>query len=202
MKKRFFSIFIVVAFLLTIMLGVNGCSKEEDPETTGENLDDQIEATESFSEEDFEEQMALQMNAGNANEVLMDAFGYDEDGNPAYPDEYAGAYIEKDKLIVALVGLDDEMMETYRSYLRSYAAYAEFIEAEYSYNYLKEKADELVEELDGIGAHVTEWYVGQKENQIEIGVLEEDLEEVQEYVDQLKLEYPVLIKESEYAQLL
>ncbi len=113
----------------------------------------------------------LQENAIAAHNSLIEEFGFDEDGNPLYPDEYAGMWVDEQMLVVALTDTSDEVITEYKTAAGEYADYLQFEKAEYSYNDLKAQADDIVTDLrENKDIAVISYSVSETENKIVIGV--------------------------------
>lgn len=85
--------------------------------------------------------MQLQANAVAANECLNESFGHDAIGNITFPDDFAGARIEEDKLVLSLTDTTAENKAKYIRWAGDYADYLLFENVEYSYNQLMNSVD-------------------------------------------------------------
>ena len=146
--------------------------------------------------EDYEAIMRLQENAVIVNDLLNEAFGYDEIGNVNYPEEYAGSWIDGDTLVVALTNMDDNVITKYLGYAEEYSGYISFTEAEYSYNHLSEAAETIATKLieDGNNA-VVSYSVSELDNNVVIGI-DASVPSTVSYEDIEKItDVPVVFKE-------
>lgn len=111
-----------------------------------------------------------QENAVAAYELLDRAFGHDDLGYTLFPDDYAGSYIEGDKLVLLLTDVSEETQEKYKTWAAQYAGVLVFKEAEYSYNSLKKTADTISKDLEGKGYTVKQCCVSEAATRIEISI--------------------------------
>ena len=77
--------------------------------------------------------MRYQENAVAANELLTQAFERDSNGAIIFPEDYAGAYIDGENLVLLLTNTDSKTVEKYRTWTDEYAPFLVFKKAEYSY---------------------------------------------------------------------
>lgn len=75
-------------------------------------------------ENNYARLMQLQANAVAANECLNESFGHDAIGNITFPDDFAGARIEEDKLVLSLT---DTTAENKAKYIRWAGDYADYL---------------------------------------------------------------------------
>ena len=132
-----------------------------------------IETVESVDilNEEYEAIIKLQENAVRVNQLLIEAFGFDENGYINYPDEFSGMWIEGEVLVVSLTDTNESILDKYINWAGEYSQYIRFEEAEYSYNYLYNEADEVVEKLTlEKQIDVVSYYVSEKENEIIINI--------------------------------
>lgn len=111
-----------------------------------------------------------QENAVAAYELLDRAFGHDDLGYTLFPDDYAGSYIEGDKLVLLLTNVSEETQKKYKTWAAQYAGVLVFKEAEYSYNTLNDTADAISKDLEDKGYTITEYCVSETTNRIIIRV--------------------------------
>lgn len=128
-------------------------------------------SADGFSD-NFTELMKSQENAKEAYEKLAATFNVDK-YNTEYPDEYAGVYIEDNKLIIRLVGNDEDKKKEYLDLLRDYNC-IEIIDAVYSLNYLNELAVKLEAQIEELSP--TSYYVDPISNSLVINVPTENLD--------------------------
>lgn len=126
--------------------------------------------------------MILQENAVAANEALNVAFGCDAIGNITFPDDFAGARIEGNKLVLSLTDVSDETKEKYENWVGEYAQYLLFEEADFSYNQLRNTASEVAGELMEDGYTVTQYYVSETENELVVGISFDNLIEKSNFI--------------------
>ena len=98
--------------------------------------------------------LVLQENAVKANECLNNAFGCDEFGNILFPDDFSGARIEDELLVISLIDISPESVAKYIDWAGDYSEYIIFEEVDYSYNYLQSCAIEIVNELSRDGMNI------------------------------------------------
>ena len=111
-----------------------------------------------------------QENAVAAYELLDRAFGHDDLGYTLFPDDYAGSYIEGDKLVLLLTDVSEKAQAKYKTWAAQYAGVLVFKEAEYSYNSLNDTADAISKDLEDKGYTITEYCVSETTNRIIIRV--------------------------------
>lgn len=135
-------------------------------------FDDNVCIVESDGGYEFYYRKAIleQENAVAAYELLDRAFGHDDLGYTLFPDDYAGSYIEGDKLVLLLTDVSEEAQEKYETWAARYADALIFKEAEYSYNSLKKTADAISKYLEGKGYTVTESCVSEASTHIDISI--------------------------------
>ena len=90
----------------------------------------------SLSEEKVKARMDAQVDALGAYQKLFDTFGRNEDGSLLYPEDYAGAYIEGDRLVVMLTQMDEQTKIKYNMIYPEYVSAVIYQEAEYTLNQL------------------------------------------------------------------
>jgi len=116
--------------------------------------------------------MENQGPALRAYQNLWDSFEKDELGNPIYPEEYAGEYINGDKLVIMLVNPTQEQIDEYVRRAQD-GKHLVFEKAKYSLNYLNTLND-LAFELLNQGYQISSFGVDRKANSFFISVLPED----------------------------
>ena len=104
--------------------------------------------------------MRYQENAVAANELLTQAFERDSNGAIIFPEDYAGAYIDGENLVLLLTNTDE------------YAPFLVFKKAEYSYNQLRAQLQPIVQHLTLSGYTVTSYSVSETVNAVLIGLSE------------------------------
>ena len=164
---------LVCAFILGIMvmLGMNSnvCAKESNEEGIANETENRQRI------EEYEKIMLLQENAVMANECINQMFETDENGMIIYPNEYAGAWIDENMLVLALTNVEDEVISKYIDFAGEYANYVRFEKAEFSYNYLKTVEENVVQTLvEEENVNVVNHYVSDITNSIVIGIDGED----------------------------
>lgn len=112
-----------------------------------------------------------QESALAAHSLLLEAYGFDENGYVCYPDNYAGSWVEDDKLVIALTDTSEESVAEYKIWAGEYAEVLQFVQAEYSYNYLCSKMEEIVNDaMEKHDIEIIDYGVSQEENEIIITV--------------------------------
>lgn len=116
--------------------------------------------------------MRYQENAVAANELLTQAFERDSNGAIIFPEDYAGAYIDGENLVLLLTNTDSKTVEKYRTWTDEYAPFLVFKKAEYSYNQLRAQLQPIVQHLTLSGYTVTSYSVSETVNAVLIGLSE------------------------------
>lgn len=116
--------------------------------------------------------MEIQSPALRAYQNLWNSFEKNELGEPIYPDEYAGEYINGDKLVIMLVNPTQEQIDDYIRRAQD-KEHLVFENARYSLNYLN-AFNELAFELLNQGYQISSFGVDRKANSFFISVLSED----------------------------
>lgn len=114
--------------------------------------------------------MRYQENAVAANELLTQAFERDSNGAIIFPEDYAGAYIDGENLVLLLTNTDSKTVEKYRTWTDEYAPFLVFKKAEYSYNQLRAQLQPIVQHLTLSGYTVTSYSVSETVNAVLIGL--------------------------------
>ena len=139
-----------------------------------------------------------QTDALEAYSRIWDSFQKDGEGFVVYPDEYAGGYIEDNKLYIALVDLSNNVVSKYKSLCGDISC-VEFVRAEYSLKELQEY-DKLAN--DFISRYsIISFGIDQKNNLYEICVKDKDLESVTKEIEDLDLGKAIVVKSSNEAVL-
>ena len=106
-----------------------------------------------------------------AHSLLLETYGFDENGYVCYPDTYAGSWVEDDKLVIALTDTSEESVAEYKAWAGEYADVLQFVQAEYSYNYLYLKMEDIVNDLkEKHDIEIIDYCVSQEKNEIMITV--------------------------------
>ncbi len=92
----------------------------------------------------WKQKIKMQEEATEAYSELRSLFGVSESGEDVFPDDYAGAWIEDNDLIVGLTSL--ESVEKYDVVLSEFDC-VQYVEMEYSLNELYELRDEMYEQV-------------------------------------------------------
>ena len=121
-------------------------------------------------ENNYARLMQLQANAVAANECLNESFGHDAIGNITFPDDFAGARIEEDKLVLSLTDTTAENKAKYIRWAGDYADYLLFENVEYSYNQLMNAAIDVTNTLKESGYQITQYYVSEINNEVVLGM--------------------------------
>ena len=132
-----------------------------------------------------------QENAVAAYELLDRAFGYDDLGYTLFPDDYAGSYIEGDKLVLLLTDVSEETQKKYKTWAAQYAGVLVFKEAEYSFNSLNDMSDTMYKDLEDKGYTITEYCVSEMTNSIVISIANITVSHAAELKDTLEAAYHV-----------
>ncbi len=88
--------------------------------------------------------MEMQEEATQAYSELRSLFGVSESGMDIFPDDYAGAWIENNDLIVGLTTLDS--VEKYDLVLGEFDC-VQYVEMDYSLNELYEMRNDMYEQI-------------------------------------------------------
>jgi len=112
----------------------------------------------------YRREVLRQENAAAAYDLLDRAFGHDEIGNTLFPDDYAGAYIDRDRLVLLLTDMDENALAKYRGWAGEYADCLTFQKAEYSYRQLQDGLEAIRQELDDNGCRWWAYYVSETAN--------------------------------------
>lgn len=132
-----------------------------------------------------------QENAVAAYELLDRAFGHDDLGYTLFPDDYAGSYIEGDKLVLLLTDVSEETQKKYKTWAAQYAGVLVFKEAEYSFNSLNDMSDTMYKDLEDKGYTITEYCVSEMTNSIVISIANITVSHAAELKDTLEAAYHV-----------
>lgn len=135
------------------------------------------------SNQDLEEEIAAKARATEASEILIAHFvhsGYYTD----YPDYYAGCYIGDDYLFhVRLHASHTDVIPMLNALFGEYVDVVTYEYSEYSWNELDEYVDGMAHDLTELGYSVTNWGVDDFTGNVYIGVLREDIAEVNALID-------------------
>jgi len=125
----------------------------------------------------FDTLMAMQKQAVEANEVLMEFFfnaGYITE----YPDYFSGCYIEDNILHIRLVTPTNTETEKLKALLADYEDVVCYEIGQYSQTYLQEYADITAKEFIDQGCNIVNYYVDSITENIVIGVLQNNIENI------------------------
>lgn len=159
-----------------------------------------VYATVEVEDESFlyEKAIQLQEKAVAAYQLLDQAFDHDSLGYTLFPDDYAGSFIEGDKLVLLLTDTSAMTTNKYRAWAKEYADYLVFKDALYSYNEMQKCSDSIAQVVANNGYTVTQYYVSETSNEIVICVQKtaatDDLLERKLYTE---FSVPVRIEEAE-----
>lgn len=137
--------------------------------------------------------MELQHDAVMANENIVSNLKRNEHGGVCYPEGFGGAYIIKDKLVIASTNIDDEQKALYLELAGDYSDALTFEKVKYSREELAETAEKIYNQCKAEG-YITYYGVSESRNTILFGVENEDsLTKFSEYVKQCEhpIEYEV-----------
>ena len=147
-----------------------------------------------------ERAMSRQEEALDAYQLLWDSFEKDtESGQPIYPDEYGGEYIDDDKLVIQLTENTPENQAKYRE-LCGNSDKVVFEKVTYSLNYLGSLESQA--ELLSKDFAVNGYGVKRSENKFIIEVEKQDLTAVQQRLMRQRSSAPIEIVEGEPAETL
>ena len=143
----------------------------------------------------YKRALLLQEKALAAYELLDRAFGHDDLGYTLFPDDYAGAFVEGDKLVLLLTDIGEETQERYKAWAAEYADALVFRKAEYSYNALNDAETRILRDLEDAGHTMTQAYVSETTNRIVISISDINTEQAKEIKQSLQDKYglPVTI---------
>lgn len=150
--KRIISLLIALSF--SLFLGSNTSSADTKISTLEEIPTEYVLA------------MQLQEKPLEAYHTLYNTFGRDENGVYVYPDEFAGTWIDDDKLVIAITDVSKNTLMNYYNILKDYNC-IEIKEVEYSLNYLKERAEEVYSQIDD--GFISEYGVDVMNNSLKFG---------------------------------
>ena len=110
-----------------------------------------------------------QMLAMEAYSVMMDSFMTMMDGSLelVFPDCYAGAYIDRDRLVIQLTDISDETTAFYWRLLGRDAPIV-FKQVEFSWNELTAIGETFLDALDGMGVSVVGFGVDTTRNRFSV----------------------------------
>lgn len=108
-----------------------------------------------ITEEEFARLVKEQEAAVNANEVLMESFLVDD--VIVYPEEFAGNYIEDNRLVIELTCEDEAARQKYEELLKDFDC-VEYRIVEHSYDFLYHLANDILEQMKEVYP-VTKAYV-------------------------------------------
>ena len=123
----------------------------------------------------YEQLMLLQEDAVAANELLNESFGHDAVGNITFPNDFAGARIEENKLVLSLTNTGIDNTTKYLNWVGDYADCLAFEKVDYSYNHLMDAAAGAAHELEELGYPITQYYVSETNNDVVIGMNFDDI---------------------------
>lgn len=127
-----------------------------------------------LSDYEIRQLMAEQERAVAANDCIVNGMGFLENGTIDYEDDFAGARIEGNKLILSLTDCSELAKEKYLIWAADYTDVLEFEQVDYSYNYLMSKVDDVVDTLyEQTGNQALGYYVSEAKNTIVIKVDED-----------------------------
>ena len=123
-----------------------------------------------------------QEQAINANQALMQYF-FNNGYVTEYPAYFGGCYIDEDNYYhISLNSPTEQERKKLESILSAYKNVIIYEYCEYSQAELQEYANQIANELLGEGYQLTKWYVDVTTNSIVIGVLNEDVVSVNEWI--------------------
>lgn len=159
--RYFFSLVLVLLMIPQIAIASNSNRYEDFTNTTPKAI---VEA------------MKLQEPALQAYQNLWNSFEKDESGTPIYPDDYAGEYISKDKLVIMLVDPSQSLKEDYIKRSKD-GEHIKFENASYSLNYLNSLSS-VAQQLSDQNYRISVYGVDRKANSFFISIIQEDYEKL------------------------
>ena len=139
----------------------------------------------------YRQAVSRQERALAACELLDRAFGHDEQGYTLFPDDYAGCYVDGDRLVLLLTDTGEAAAARYRAWAGAYADTLVFEKAEYAYNLLKSKEEEMARELKDGGCVLAAYYVSETANRVVFEVVNCDAARAKELEAGLRERYGV-----------
>ena len=119
--------------------------------------------------------MLQQEDAVAANELLNEAFGHDAVGNITFPNDFAGARIEENKLVLSLTNTGIDNTTKYLNWVGDYADCLAFEKVDYSYYLLMDAAAGAAHELEELGYPILFFFVFETNNDVVIGMNFDDI---------------------------
>ena len=139
MKKRLKYLLLVFTVIATMIAPLNGFAIENN---SGDN-DNRIQLLENALGKEVVDQIQSQAPAIDAYNYLLDNIIDNNSFNLDFIDDYAGAYIDEDKLIISLSNADDQKKQTLLTLFKDYPVVIH--DAQYSEKELQEMAEEYIE---------------------------------------------------------
>lgn len=130
----------------------------------------------------------------DAYQKLFDTFDKQDDGSFLYPKDYAGAYIEGDKLIIMLTSVNEQSIANYNAIYPEYISTVIYQEAKYALNQLceiQQIGHELLEDFS-----IASYGVDEKNNETFIQVPEEEMEDLTQTIKKMRFSVPITIERS------
>ena len=162
-----------------------------------------VHSTQAFASDDvwneirLMELVRLQERAVEANDNINNAMGYTEIGTIDYEDDFGAARIEENKLVIYTTDCSDENKNKYLAWAGEYSDVINFQEAEYSYNYLLGKGEEVLEVLhETIGQTELTYYVSEANNSIVVLMDEETKNALEKQRTTISFDVPVVFEEN------
>ena len=164
--KRFLSVFLALAFVLTLTAFAS--------EARTNDWQNYSYVAEYAELEEIPEIFALQSRAIEAYSALRRAFVVNYDGSVTYPTDYAGAWIEDFKLHIAVTPGMQQSSSMYAQLLEGFEDVVVFTEANFSLNELNQIRTVVFNVLREEGIPAIGHYVDVKQNRINMSFLEID----------------------------
>ncbi|MBO6300953.1 MAG: hypothetical protein J6N15_00755 [Ruminiclostridium sp.] len=117
---------------------------------------------------EYVEIMEQQKEPLAAYQTLYSTFNQDDKGRYVYPDEYAGEWLDGNKLVIALTDVSKEKLDKYIDILKHYNC-VKFVKAKYSITFLYKLADEVFETLNDM--NITKYGVDVENNKLTFGYI-------------------------------
>lgn len=143
--------------------------------------------------------MNRQGDAVFAMEKIGTLFRRDENGEPIYPKEYGGAYIDDYILHIQLTNLMDDTISPYKELAKEYMHAVKFSKVKYSNNDLKLGIEQLTDALSAKMINVLQVCVQVEYNRILIYANSKDIDAISEVINNLQQAPMTAIVKTDYA---
>lgn len=160
MKKFFVTLLSLITFV-SLGLGTSATAKTENV-----SLNDDLAVLESKIPYEVREKMSNQTDALRSYQNIIDSFAKDENGLSIYPIEYAGAFIDNEKLVIQLTDCSETFQDKYLQFCENDEKIS-FKEVQYSLNDLL-SYESYALDMAKNGYNVIGYGICEKENSFEI----------------------------------